>query len=328
VHARHAPAGSGDPGEAGAATDPTAILAGAAGGSAMAVTVRQIHPQFVGEVSGVDLRAPLAPDAVAALEDAINRCGVLVFHDQSITDEQQIVFSRNFGELETTVRAYRTDFVPRLDLHIADISNLNERSELLGKDDRRRLNALGNRLWHSDSSFKRIPARFSLLSARAIPDEGGETQFADMRSAWDALPVAMQRRLDGLVAEHSQLFSRARIGFTDWSAEELAKMAPVPQVLVRTHPGSGRRSLFLSSHAGRIRDMPEPEARMLLLDLMEHATQREFVHTHRWRVGDLVMWDNRCTMHRARTYDETQVRDMHRTTVSDGRPTVPEALVA
>jgi alpha-ketoglutarate-dependent 2,4-dichlorophenoxyacetate dioxygenase len=294
----------------------------------MKIEVRQIHDLFVGEVSGIDLREPLDATAVSAIENAINQHGVLVFHEQFITDEQQIAFSRNFGELETTVRAYRTDFVPRLDLHIADISNLNEKNEVLSQDDRRRLNALGNRLWHSDSSFKRIPARFSLLSARSIPDEGGETEFADMRAAWDALPDKMKRQLEGLVAEHTQLFSRARIGFTDWSEEERAKMAPVPQVLVRTHPASGRKSLFLSSHAGRIRGMPEPEARMLLLDLTEHATQRQFVYTHRWQVGDLVMWDNRCTMHRARAYDETQVRDMHRTTVSDGLPTVQDAIVA
>jgi alpha-ketoglutarate-dependent 2,4-dichlorophenoxyacetate dioxygenase len=295
----------------------------------MALGVRQIHDLFVGEVSGVDLREPLDQDTVTALEDAINQHGVLVFHGQFITDEQQMAFSRNFGELETTVQALRRDYVPRLDLHVADISNLNERSQVLAKNDRRRLNALGNRLWHSDSSFKRVPARFSLLSARTIPDEGGETEFADMRAAWDALPETMQRQLDGLIAEHTQIFSRARIGFTDWSEEERAKMAPVPQVLVRTHPGSGRKSLFLSSHAGRIRGMEEPEARMLLLDLMEHATQRQFVHTHRWQVGDLVMWDNRCMMHRARSYDESQVRDMHRTTVTDGRPTVLEdAMVA
>jgi len=291
----------------------------------MAIEVRQLHPVFVGEVSGVDLRHPLDRDTVTALNDAINRHGVLVFHDQFIDDEQQQAFSRNFGELETTVRAYRRDFVPRLDVHMADISNLDEQNRVLPANDRRRLNALGNRLWHSDSSFKRVPARFSLLSARVIPSWGGETQFADMRAAWDALPDRMKARLEGLVCEHTQLFSRARIGFTDWSEEERAKMAPVPQVMVRTHPGSGRKSIYLSSHAGRIRGMEEPEARMLLLDLTEFATQREFVYTHSWKVGDLVMWDNRCTMHRAREYDETQVRDMHRTTVSDGVPTVLEA---
>ena len=294
----------------------------------MAVSVKQLHPVFMGEVSGADLREPLDAAAVTALNDAINRYGVLVFHDQFITDEQQQEFSRNFGELETTVRAYRKDFVPRLDVHMADISNLDENNRILPPSDRRRLNALGNRLWHSDSSFKRVPARFSLLSARVIPSWGGETQFADMRAAWDALPDTMKARVEGLVCEHTQLFSRAKIGFTDWAEEERAKMAPVPQVLVRTHPGSGRKSLYLSSHAGRIQGMEEPEARMLLLDLTEFATQREFVYTHVWKVGDLVMWDNRCTMHRAREYDETQVRDLHRTTVSDGVPTVPESLAA
>ena len=291
----------------------------------MSVVVEPLHPAFATQVTGVDLRERLDQADVTAIEDAINQAGVLVFPGQFITDEQQMAFSRRFGELETTVRAYRSDYVPRLDSHIADISNLDHDSQIRGKDDRLRLNALGNRLWHSDSSFKRVPARFSLLSARIIPSEGGETQFADMRAAWDALPDRMKARLEGLICEHTQLFSRAKIAFTDWSEEERVKMAPVPQVLVRTHPGSGRRSLFLSSHAGRVRGMEDPEARMLLMDLIEHATQREFVYTHRWTVGDLVMWDNRCTMHRAREYDETQVRDMHRTTVSDGRPTVAEA---
>ncbi len=294
----------------------------------MAVTVKQLHPLFVGEVSGVDLRQPLDRDDVTALNDAINKHGVLIYHDQHIDDEQQQAFSRNFGELETTVRAFRRDFVPRLDVHMADISNLDENNKVLPPNDRRRLNALGNRLWHSDSSFKRVPARFSLLSARVIPSWGGETQFADMRAAWDALPDRMKARVEGMICEHTQLFSRAKIGFTDWSPEERAKMAPVPQVMVRTHPGSGRKSLYLSSHAGRIQGMEEPEARMLLLDLTEFATQPRFVHSHTWKVGDLVMWDNRCTMHRAREYDETQVRDMHRTTVSDGVATVPEAVAA
>ena len=294
----------------------------------MAISVTQLHPVFVGEVSGVDLRQPLDKATVGALNDAINKHGVLVFHGQMIDDAQQQAFSRNFGDLETTVRAYRHDYKARLDNYMADISNLDENNKVLSGNDRRRLNALGNRLWHSDSSFKRIPARFSLLSARIIPSEGGETQFADMRAAWDALPDKMKAKLEGLVCEHTQIYSRGKIGFTDWAPEELAKMAAVPQVLVRTHPGSGRKSLFLSSHAGRIRGMEDPEAKMLLMDLNEFATQREFVYTHKWQVGDLVMWDNRCTMHRAREYDETQVRDMHRTTVSDGLPTVLEDLAA
>jgi alpha-ketoglutarate-dependent 2,4-dichlorophenoxyacetate dioxygenase len=221
----------------------------------MPITVQPLHPIFAGQVTGVDLREPLNEASVTAIDDAINRYGVLVFPGQIITDEQQMAFSRRFGDLETTVKLYRKDYVPRLDPHVSDVSNLDHRSQIRTKDDRLRLNALGNRLWHSDSSFKRIPARFSLLSARAIPSEGGETQFADMRAAWDALPERMKARLEGLVCEHTQLFSRARIGFTDWSEEERVKMAPVPQVLIRTHPGSGRRSLYLSSHAGRIRGM-------------------------------------------------------------------------
>jgi alpha-ketoglutarate-dependent 2,4-dichlorophenoxyacetate dioxygenase len=290
----------------------------------MSIAVKPLHPDFVAEVTGLDLRESLNDATVAAVEDAINRYGVLVFPGQFIDDEQQMAFSRRFGDLETTVKLYRKDFVPRLDPHVSDISNLDENNRVRAKDDRLRLNGLGNRLWHSDSSFKRVPARFSLLSARTVPSEGGETQFADMRAAWDALPARKQAFLDGLICEHTQLFSRGKIGFTDWSEDERIRMAPVPQQMVRTHQGSGRKSLYLSSHAGRIRGMEEPEARMMLMDLIEFATQPRFVHTHRWTVGDLVMWDNRCTMHRAREYDETQVRDLHRTTVSDGVPTVVE----
>ena len=291
----------------------------------MSITVKPLHPVFMAEVAGLDLREPLSAGTVAEVEDAINQFGVLVFPGQHIDDEQQMAFSRRFGDLETTVKIYRKDYVPRLNPHVSDISNLDENNQIRRKDDRLRLNGLGNRLWHSDSSFKRVPARFSLLSARKIPSWGGETQFADMRAAWDALPDRMKARVEGMVCEHTQLFSRARIGFTDWSEEERVKMASVPQLLVRTHPGSGRKSLYLSSHAGRIRGMEEPEARMLLLDLTEFATQPQFVYTHHWTVGDLVMWDNRCTMHRARDYDDTEVRDLHRTTVSDGRPTVADA---
>jgi len=300
----------------------------------MAITVKQLHPLFVGEIGNVDLRQPLDRDTVAELQAASDKYGVLVFHDQMIDDAQQQAFSRNFGDLETTVKAYRKDYKARLDDYMADISNLDENNRLLSANDRRRLNALGNRLWHSDSSFKRVPARYSLLSARIIPSWGGETQFADMRAAWDALPDRMKAKVEGMICEHTQIFSRGKIGFTDWAPEELDKMAPVPQVMVRTHPGSGRKSIYLSSHAGRIRGMEDPEAKMLLMDLSEFATQPQFVHTHVWKVGDLVMWDNRCTMHRAREYDETEVRDLHRTTVSDGKPTVPigaderEAVVA
>jgi len=281
----------------------------------MAISVRQLHPVFVGEVSGIDLREPVDSATISQIVAAADRYAVLVFHDQMITDDQQILFSGLLGPLETTIKAYRPGHKARLDLHISDVSNLDEQNRVLAADDRRRMNGLGNRLWHTDSSFKAIPARYSLLSARAIPGGGGETQFADMRAAYDALPDEMKVRLADLVAEHSVLYSRSTIGFMDFSDEERARLPPVPQRLVRLHPGSRRKTLYLASHAGWIRGMPIPEARLLLRDLMEHATQREFVYTHRWRVGDLVMWDNRCTMHKRETFDAGSRRIMHRTQI-------------
>ena len=294
----------------------------------MSLHLRPLHPLFAAEATGVDLRAPPDAATLAGIVAALDRYAVLVLPAQPLTDAQQIAFSRRLGPLETTIKAYRADHKPRLDLHISDVSNLDENNRVLAENDRRRMNGLGNRLWHTDSSFKPVPARYSLLSARTVPAEGGETEFADLRAAWDALPEPMQRRIEGLVAEHSILHSRGTIGFTDFSEEERARLQPVPQTLVRTHPGSGRKTLYLASHAGAIRGMNLPEARLLLLDLMEHATQRPFVYRHRWRVGDLVIWDNRCTLHRARPYDLSVPRDMHRTTVSDERSTLAQAGLA
>ncbi|MBW4092745.1 MAG: TauD/TfdA family dioxygenase [Proteobacteria bacterium] len=294
----------------------------------MSLHLRPLHPLFAAEATGVDLRTPIDDPTLAGIVAALDRYAVLVLPGQALSDAQQMDFSARLGPLETTIKAYRPDHKARLDLHISDVSNLDENNRVMAPDDRRRMNGLGNRLWHTDSSFKAIPARYSLLSARAIPGAGGETEFADLRAAWDALPDAMQRRVEGLVAEHSILHSRASIGFTDFSAEERARLQPVPQTLVRTHPGSGRKTLYLASHAGSIRGMALPKARLLLLDLMEHATQRAFVYTHRWRLHDLVIWDDRCTMHRAREYDASVPRDMHRTTVSDGVSTLAQAGLA
>ena len=286
--------------------------------------VRPLSAEFVAEVDGIDLRHPVSEAAHAAIVEAIDRYAVLVFRDQPLDDEQQIAFSSLFGPLETTRRADRPGVTLRLNPHVSDVSNLDERNRILPTDDFRRISGLANQLWHTDSSYKRVPARYALLSAHAVPPAGGETEFADMRAAYDALPETRKAEIEDRVAEHSIFTSRAKIGFTDFTPEERAKLPPVPHVMVRTHPGSSRRSIYVASHADTVRGMPLPEARLLLMELIEHATQPRFVHRHIWRVGDLVMWDNRCTMHRGRPYDLTQIRDMHRTTVSDEVPTVAE----
>jgi alpha-ketoglutarate-dependent 2,4-dichlorophenoxyacetate dioxygenase len=295
----------------------------------MSITIRQIHPVFVGEVAGVDLRQPLTSDEAAAIEAGMDRYAVLVFHDQKVTDEQQIAFSRNFGTIERAVGGNVTkDQDRRLSFDMADISNLDKENNVMARDDRRRMFNLGNELWHSDSSYRAIPAKFSLLSARAIPSAGGNTEFADMRAAYDALDDKTRGEIEDLVAEHSLMYSRGILGFGEFTPEEQKTFAPVRQRLVRTHPASGRKSLFRASHAGTIVGWPMPEARAFLRDLTEHATQRRFVHAHRWRQHDLVMWDNRATMHRARRYDHTQVRDMRRTTIAGTAPTVEQVRAA
>ncbi len=283
------------------------------------------RPDFVGEVAGIDIAAGVSAAEATAIEDGMDRYGVLVFRGQAIDDTQQVAFSRHFGPLELATGDIVQGEARRLAMEVNDISNLHRDGSVMARDDRKRLFSLGNMLWHSDSSFKATPAKFSLLSARVIPGADGNTEFADMRAAWDALAPALQAEVRDLVTEHSQLHSRGVLGFTDFTAEERAKWQPVPQRLVRRQPRTGRLSLFLSAHAGAIQGWPVPEARALLRDLTEHATQREFVHAHVWQPHDLVMWDNRVTMHRARRYDATQVRDLHRTTVADAAPTLAQA---
>jgi alpha-ketoglutarate-dependent 2,4-dichlorophenoxyacetate dioxygenase len=283
------------------------------------------RPDFVGEVAGIDLARPISRAEVAAIEAGMDRFAVLVFHDQRIDDEQQLAFTRNFGPLEMATGDFEQKN-RRLSMAVNDISNLDRDAKILARDDRTRLFSLGNMLWHSDSSFKATPAKYSLLSARAIPSSpGGNTEFADMRGAWDALDAQTRGLAQDLFCEHSQLYSRGVLGFTDFTEEERQRFAPVLQRLVRRHPATGRRSLYLSSHAGAIVGWPVPEARALLRDLIEHATQREFVHAHDWRQYDLVMWDNRVVMHRGRRYNTAEVRDLHRTTVADSAPTLEQA---
>ena len=295
----------------------------------MAISVRQIHPVFVGEVSGIDIGKPLSPDEASAIEAGMNRYAVLVFHDQRITDEQQMAFSRNFGALEDARGGNITKPEDRrLQVGMNDVSNLGRDSQPLSRESRVRLFNLGNMLWHSDSSFRAIPAKYSLLSARVVNPVGGNTEFADMRAAYDTLDAGTKAQIADLICEHSLMYSRGSLGMLDYSDEERAMFRPVRQSLVRTHPVSGRKSLYLSSHAGAIIGMPTPEARILLRDLNEHATQPKFVYVHTWRPSDLVMWDNRQVMHRVRRYDESQPRDMRRTTVAGDAPTTAQVLVA
>ena len=284
----------------------------------MAITVCPVTPSFAAEIGDVDLSAPLAPSDLADIKDAFATFAVLIFPDQHLSQDQHLDFARHFGPLETTIALHRKDAQLRVRKEFADVSNLGPDNEVWGKESRQRMFQLGNRLWHTDSSFKRLPALASLLYARSIPPIGGHTEFADERAAYDALSDEMKRRLDSLVAEHSIFNSRAKLGFTNFSDEERQGLPPVPQVLVRTLPNSGRKSLYLASHAGRIFGMPEEEGRALIDELVAHATQRQFIYTHRWRVHDLVIWDNRCTMHRGTDFDDLRwKRDMQRATVCD-----------
>lgn len=291
----------------------------------MAITFNPLHPVFAAECCGIDISAPVDAAAAEAIHEGMDKYAVLVFRRSvPLTTQQQIAFTRSLGELEGPYTTIRAQEGMRLEsAQLSDISNLGPGDRILARDDRKRLFQLGNQLWHSDSSYKDIPAMYSALCAHVIPPEGGNTEFADMRTAYDMLDGRMKTRLEGLVAEHSRIFSKGALGFRFTEKEE-RDFEPVRQPLVRMHPRSGRRSLFLSSHAGRIVGWPTPEAMLLLRELTEHATQREFVYTHVWKVGDLVMWDNQATMHRARPFpDEIYPRDLRRTTLTCGAPAIP-----
>jgi alpha-ketoglutarate-dependent 2,4-dichlorophenoxyacetate dioxygenase len=293
----------------------------------MSITVKPAHPDFVTEISGVDLARPLQPADRDAIEDAINRYAIVVFHDQKLTDDQQIDFARHFGPIHSSAqKARHTGIKHRIASNdIADISNLDGDGKVLEVNARRRLDWLANRLWHTDASFRAVPGALSMLYAHVIPDQGGDTEFADLRAAYDALPATTKAQLEGKVAIHSIWHSRGQLDVTKYTPEELASLPPVPQRVVRTHPGSGRKTLYIAAHASHIEGMPVPDGRLMLMELMEHATKPQFVHAHKWREGDLVIWDNRCTMHRARPFDTTKVRDLRRVTTRDVASTLEQA---
>ncbi len=292
----------------------------------MSISIVPIGRCFAGEVSGVDLHRPLSPETVTAIESGMDQYAVLVFRDQEISDKDQLEFSQNFGSVESSIGGNITKLDQRrLAVEFADVSNLDQNQNIYARDDRRRLFNLGNRLWHSDSSFRVVPAKYSLLSSRSIPVNGPNTEYADMRAAYDALDVKTKTEVEELICEHSLMYSRGLLGFTDFTEEECQTFAPVRQVLVRTHPVTMRKSLFLASHAGTIVGWPMAEARIFLRDLIEYATQPQFVYVHQWQLHDLVMWDNRQTMHRVRRFNETEdIRDVRRTTISSDGPTTTQ----
>jgi alpha-ketoglutarate-dependent 2,4-dichlorophenoxyacetate dioxygenase len=291
----------------------------------MTIEVTPLTRHIGGRMTGIDARKPLAPEEVRAIDAGMDKYAVLVLPGQDITDDQQLAFTRNFGEFQEGANSTERRNELRLDPAFADVSNLDKTGERLARDDRRRMASLGNRLWHSDASFRVVPAKYSILSGRIVVTEGGNTEFADMRAAYDALDAATKREIEDLICEHSLIFSRAQLGFEAYKAEELARMKPVRHRLVRTHPTSGRKSLFLSSHIGSIVGWPTPEAMAFIRDLIEHATSPEFVYSHQWTQHDLVIWDNRATMHRVRRYDDLNaVRDLRRTTTKGDGPTAAQ----
>jgi alpha-ketoglutarate-dependent 2,4-dichlorophenoxyacetate dioxygenase len=299
------------------------------GEEGMHMDVRPVTPDFAAEIAGIDLREPIDAAGARAIWDAIDRYSVLVFHDQRLTDAQLRDFAALFGPLEIGRGALQGGRRRLAIPQIGDISNLDEDNQVRGREDRRRLDSLGNRLWHTDASYMPVPVVLGMLHAVAVPPPsalgGGETEFADMRAAYDALPEATRAEIDGLVVEHDIFWSRGQIGFTAFQPGERDKYPPSPQRLVRRHPGSGRKTLYLSAHASHIVGWPIADGRLLLLDLNTHATQRQFVYSHQWRVGDLVIWDNRCTMHRGRPHDESQPRDLRRATTLDTSSTLEQA---
>jgi alpha-ketoglutarate-dependent 2,4-dichlorophenoxyacetate dioxygenase len=285
----------------------------------MALSVRELHPGFAAEVMGLDL-ARTVPDAtVAELQDAIDRHGVLVFRGQHLDDDSQIAFAQLFGPPERYVLSYRPGIKLRLGrAEMVDVSNLDAVTGApQDREARHRMVNLGNRLWHTDSSFKQVRGAYSMLYAHAVPPAGGETEFGDGRKAYDRLPEAMRQQIAGLTAQHSLMHSRAMLGFTDFTPEEHAALPPSVHPLVSINPRTGRKSVYVASHASHIPGMPVAEGRLLIAALIEAATRPDLVYRHAWRVGDLVVWDNRCTLHRGMAFDESCPRDLRRVTTSD-----------
>jgi alpha-ketoglutarate-dependent 2,4-dichlorophenoxyacetate dioxygenase len=280
-------------------------------------TFHPLHPLFAAEVQGIDLRQTTDAALAAEIEAAMDQYAVLVFRDQVLDESQQMAFTRTLGPIDMgllKVFQRRSRFK---EAGMIDIANVDLESQILPRNDPRLAVMFANQLWHSDSSFKKPSAKYSLLLACIVPDQGGETEFADMRAAYDSLPENAAAELDGLIAEHSAFHSRMQLDDQQYAAEDLAKYPTVEWPVVRVHPGSKRKTLFIGAHIAQIIGQPVPEGRLLLTQLLEHATQRQFVYRHVWRPGDLVMWDNRAVLHRGRRYDLAERRELRRSTVED-----------
>jgi alpha-ketoglutarate-dependent 2,4-dichlorophenoxyacetate dioxygenase len=294
----------------------------------MSLKCRPITSEFAAELSGPDLAAPIDDATRDAIWSAIDRYAVVIFRNQCPTDAQLRDFAARFGPLEIGRAAARPGRRRLAIPQIGDISNLDEDNRVRTLDDRRRLDSLGNRLWHTDASYMPVPVVLGMLHAVSLPPPSpfgnGETEFADMRAAYDTLPEAMQQAIDGLIVQHDVFWSRAQIGFTEFPSGEREQYPPSPQRLVRVHPGSKRKTLYLSAHASHVVDWPVADGRLLLWDLTAHATHPRFVYSHSWRLGDVVIWDNRCTMHRGRPHDEQQPRDLRRATTLDTASTLDQ----
>ena len=289
----------------------------------MDLTFRPLHPSFVAQADGIDLRRADAA-ALEGIRAGMDRYAVLVFRDQPLTDADQLGFAQRLdGALhaKTGISALQKSRFGNEAL--TDISNVTDRGEIMQAEDRRRAYSLANRLWHTDASFQTPPGRYSMLHARVVPPVAADTEYADMRTAYDELPAAVKAKIEGLEAHHSIAYSRQTLGF-EFSEDEKERLKGAVHPLVRTLPRSQRKSLYLASHAFRILGWPVPDGRLLLKDLIEHATQPRFVYRHSWRVGDLVIWDNRCTMHRATPFEDLQHRrELRRVTTLDIEPASP-----
>lgn len=287
----------------------------------MIIKTREQFPDFVGFISDIDLKISLSDLLIKEIDDAINKYAVLVFKDQNINNEDQVRFTQYFGKIEASGKTSNITKASdrRLPTELADVSNLDKDNNPFTINDPRRIFNLGNRLWHTDSSFKSIPAKYSLLSGRNISKEGGNTEFGDMRAAYDNLDVKDKNKIEEMICEHSLIYSRQRLGFDmvkELSSEQIKNFDPVEQPLVRQNKMTNRKTIFLSSHIGKIKNWIRPDSMCFIDDLIEYATKDEFIYVHKWVQNDLIIWDNRQTMHRARAYDDlTEHRDMRRTTV-------------